>query len=199
MEAAGYLNESDPLPERVISDQDRTHRLVLSGLYELPFGPGRRYANGTKGIAGKIIEGWQISMLTQFQSGPALGFGNSIFNGNLHDIFLPVSERTIGRWFNTEAGFNRNSAQQLGSNIRTMPSRYSGVRADGINNWDISALKNTQITESLRAQLRWEWINAFNHPQFSPPNTSPVSTAFGTVTGESQIARVMQFALKFIW
>jgi len=36
-----------------------------------------------------------------------------------------------------------------------MPTRYSGLRADGIDNWDLSALKNTQITESLRASLRW--------------------------------------------
>ena len=138
-------------------------------------------------------------MLTQFQSGPALGFGNSIFNGNLHDIVLPNSERTVQRWFNTEAGFDKDSRRQLGSNIRRLPTRFSGVRADGINNWDLSVVKNTWIRENLRAQMRWEWINAFNHAQFGGPNTSPSSTAFGTVTAESQISRVMQFALKLIF
>ena len=36
----------------------------------------------------------------------------------------PPSERTIGRYFNTGAGFNTNSAQQLASNYRTFPSMF---------------------------------------------------------------------------
>lgn len=51
---------------------------------------------------------------------------------NLHDIVLPVSRRTINRWFNTEAGFSRNSAQLWGANIRTMLTRHSVVRAEYI-------------------------------------------------------------------
>src|SRR5207249_1256393 len=38
LEATSFLNETDPVPERVISDQDRTHRVVVSGVWELPFG-----------------------------------------------------------------------------------------------------------------------------------------------------------------
>jgi len=80
-----------------------------------------------------------------------------------------------------------------------MPTRFSGVRGDGINNWDLSAIKNTQLSERVRAQFRFELINAFNHPQFGAPNTTPSSTAFGTITSESQISRVTQLALKFIF
>ena len=80
-----------------------------------------------------------------------------------------------------------------------MPSRFSGIRGDGIDNWDISVFKNTQITEGLRLQFRTEFINAFNHAQYSPPNTTPTSTAFGAVTGESQWSRTIQFGLKLIF
>ena len=41
--------------------------------------------------------------------------------GNIEDIVLPKSQRTVDRWFNTEAGFERNNARQLGSNLRTFP------------------------------------------------------------------------------
>ena len=124
---------------------------------------------------------------------------NFIFLGDLKNIPLPKDQRNVNRWFNTEAGFNKNNAQQLGSNIRTFPSRFSGVRADGPNNWDLSIIKNTRIKESVSLQFRAEAINALNHPQFTAPNTTPTSTAFGTVTGEFAWPRVIQFGLKALF
>ena len=48
-------------------------------------------------------------------------------------------------------------------------------------NWDISIVKNTQITERVRMQFRADFYNAFNHPQFAPPQ----GTNFGTVGFEN--------------
>ena len=62
-----------------------------------------------------------------YQSGAPLSFGNAIYNGNLHDIPLSSSQRSVNRWFNT-AGFVTASAQQLASNIRTFPKALAGVR-----------------------------------------------------------------------
>jgi hypothetical protein len=196
MEATGYLNETDPMPERVISDQDRTHRAVVTALWELPFGPGRRFGAGARGLVGHLIGGWQAQGIYQFQSGPALGFGNAIFNGDLADIPLSSGERTIDRWFNVDAGFERNSGRQLASNLRTMPTRFSGIRGDGINNWDLSVIKAIRLSERVRLNFRTEFLNAWNHTQFLAPNTTPSSSGFGTVTSESQFPRTIQFALK---
>jgi hypothetical protein len=80
-----------------------------------------------------------------------------------------------------------------------MPTRYSGIRGDGINNWDLSVIKGFQISERVRFQFRSEFINAWNHTQFAAPNTTPSSTAFGTVTAESQYARTIQFAAKIVF
>jgi hypothetical protein len=196
MEATGFLNEFDTRPERVISNQDRTHRLVVSGIYELPFGKGRSYLNNAPAAANKLIEGWQIQGIYQGQSGVALGFGNSIFTGDLANIPFPNGQRTPDRWFNIDAGFERTSSKQLGSNVRTMPTRFTGVRGDGINNWDLSVFKSTGIREKIQVEFRAEFINAFNHTQFSTPNTSPTSSAFGTITGISQLPRIVQLAMR---
>jgi hypothetical protein len=83
--------------------------------------------------------------------------------------------------------------------IRTAPSRSSGVRADGQNNWDLAFLKNSQIREGVQLQFRAEATNALNHPQFLTPNTSVTSTAFGTITGEWSWPRTIQFGLKLIF
>jgi hypothetical protein len=196
MEATSYLNQFDTQPARAISDQDRTHRVVVTGLWELPVGRGKRYLSS--GAAATAFGGWQVQAIYQYQSGPALGFGNAILRGDLKDVPLPASERTVDRWFNVDA-FERLPARQLGANVRTMPLRFSGIRGDGINNWDLSVFKNTQLRENLRLQFRTEFINAFNHAQFSPPNTEPTSSAFGAVTAESQWSRTIQFALKLIF
>ena len=86
------------------------------------------------------------------------------------------------------------------SNIRTLPSRFSGIRADGPNNWDMS-VHQEHAGRRKRAQLQFraEAINALNHPQFTAPNTTATSTAFGTVTGEFAWPRVIQFGLKVLF
>jgi hypothetical protein len=209
MEALGFLNDVDPMPEEVISSQDRTHRLAVTWLYELPFGRGKALAGPSNVVASKLISGWQVQGIYTLQSGAALGFGNSIFTGNLADVPLSKDQRSVSRWFNIDAGFERNNARQLASNIRRFSTRFSGIRGHAPNNWDLSVLKNTQLTEGIQLQFRAEAINALNHPQFtsacaangtcSSPNTNPVSTAFGTVTGEFAWPRVVQFGMKVLF
>ena len=109
LETTSFLNAIDPSPSRVISDLDRTHRVVVSGIWELPFGKGRTFASSTNRVLGKLIEGWQAQAIYQLQSGPALGFGNAIFTGDLADVPLSSGARTIYQWFNV-SGFNQNSA-----------------------------------------------------------------------------------------
>lgn len=200
MEAVDFLNDSDALPNEVISDQDFPHRFVLSGIYELPVGQGKRLFGNSTGVLNYIIGGWQIQGWYEGQSGGALGFGNAIFTGNLHDVPLAVGQRRAERWFNTGAGFERDSRKQLDSNIRTFSSRFSGIRGDGINNFDLSLFKNFKISEKFKGQFRIETFNTLNHIQFGNPNTSPQSTAFGTITSEKGHGqRQITFSLKLIF
>ncbi len=126
------------------------------------------------------MQGW-----FEGQTGDTLGFGtNTILYGSLKDIPLPKSQRSVERWFNVDAGFERDTAKQLVQNIESFPSRFSGIRADGINNFDLSMFKNFIIREPLKVQFRFETFNTLNHVQFDGPNTTPTSTTFGTITGE---------------
>lgn len=184
MEGSGYLNDTDPFLEKVISDQDFTHRFVISTIWELPVGRGRKWFSGMRGFANHLFGGWQLQGWFEGQTGQALGFGNAIFTGNLKDIELPVSQRRAERWFNINAGFNRDPQQVLANNLQTFNSRFNGVRSDGINNFDFSLFKNLRVREGATAQFRIENYNALNHVQFANPNTNPVSAAFGAITAE---------------
>ena len=203
MTATGYLNNwlvDQGRLERVISSADRTNRLAVNWSYDLPFGQGKFFGRSLHNkVLSTVISGWQVNGIYTAQSGAPLGFGNMIFNGDLKNIPLPKDQRTVDEWFNINAGFERDTTKQLGSNIRTMPSLFTGIRADGANNWDMSAIKNTKVGEKTQIQFRAESMNALNHPQFTAPSTSVTSTAFGTVTGEFAWPRVVQFALKVLF
>ncbi|MEX2260775.1 MAG: carboxypeptidase-like regulatory domain-containing protein [Bryobacteraceae bacterium] len=196
MEAVEFLNRVDPAPTEAISGLDRPHRIAASFIYELPFGRGRWIGSNLPAAVNFIAGGWQLNGVIIYQSGQALGFGNALFSGNIQDIALPSGERNADRWFNTEAGFNRNNAQQLASNLRTLPPRFSGIRGDSQHRWDLSALKNFRIRESARLQFRAEAFNALNHTILNNPQTSPTNSAFGRITGTAASARTFQLALK---
>lgn len=185
MDATSYLNDCDLRPEEVVSEYDRTHRFVLNGIYELPFGRGRRFGANWNGWLNALLGGWQLQGWYEGQTGDPLGFGNAIFRGNLKDIpIYPVSARKAERWFNIDAGFERDAAKQLAYNLRKFNSRFSGIRGDGINNFDLSMFKRFRVKERVRIEYRLEAFNALNHVQFDNPNTTPTSTTFGQVTQE---------------
>jgi hypothetical protein len=122
-----------------------------------------------------------------------------IFTGDLKNLKLDGDQRDVDRWFNIDAGFNRNAAQQLASNVRSFPLRFSGLRADDQQRWDFSLSKKFNITERVNASFRAEAFNLFNHVNFSGPNTNPTDTNFGRITGTQSAARSWQFALKITY
>lgn len=70
------------------------------------------------------------------------------------------------------------------------------IRGPGINNWDISFLKKTKISESKSVEFRAEMFNAFNHAQFLNPDNFGFSGTFGQIS-QTRGPRLVQFALKF--
>ncbi len=194
MEATGRLNSSDPSVYRQISDDDRPYRLVFSGTYELPFGRGKALAHDAGPWLNRLIGGWAISEIYTVQGGAALSWGNVIYYGG----DLNYNPRNIDKAFDLTR-FNTVSSQQLASNIRTFPQRFSNLRAERITNLDAALIKNIGVVERLRVQFRAEAFNALNHTQFSTPSLSPTLSAFGKVTAQANWPRVIQLTLRFVW
>src|SRR5204863_8675326 len=108
---------------------------------------------------------------------------------------------SLTRWFNTEAGFNKVSAQQLGSNVRTFALRIDSVRADGVANMDLSVLKNVAFSQGHKLQFRFEAINALNHAQFPAPGLGVTAAGFGQVVTSAQqnYPRRVQIMVKYLF
>lgn len=147
-------------------DYDRTQIFTVDYVYELP-----KFAK-SNGFAKAIVNGWQLSGITRFWSGTPLTVAS---NGNLGTLagspranFLGGDPyeggRTRFQWFNPLL-FARPLDGQLGNTANGI------LRGPGINNWDASLFKNTQLSEKVRLQLRFEFFNVFNHTQFAAVNT----------------------------
>jgi len=189
----------DPAPCYTISAADFAQRFAASWIYELPFGPRRALGRGSDSRWSRLMEGWQIAGIYVYQSGPPLNFGNINFIGDIKSIPLVTAARSVDRWFNTDAGFVRDSAQAPDFNVRTFQLRFSGLRGPSMNNWDLSILKTTRLGDNASLQLRAEFLNAMNHAWFSVPNTNPPSSAFGSITAEQGYMRRVQLALKLVY
>jgi hypothetical protein len=201
-EAVEFLNAGDPEPWKGASAVDVPHRMTLNGIVELPFGKGRHFGGGAPAAVSALISGWQFSGIYTYQSGFPIAFGNIIFTGNFDDIPLPASERTLPRWFNTDAGFNKVTAQQLASNVRTFPLRLENVRSDTVSSVDLSLIKNTSVA-GRTLELRFDALNALNHPLFPRSGiiVNPTAANFGaTVTSaQENYARRVQLSAKFLF
>lgn len=199
MEANTYLNAMDAVPARYISTLDRPENLSLSSIYELPFGRGKHFLSNVGGLGNEAVSGWQWSTIYHLTSGAPLNWSSDLFfNGDVHNIPLSGSKRTVTQWFNTSAGFVTASSAQPGNHLRTFSPYLSGVRDGIVNNWDMAMVKRISIRERARVEIRGEFLNVFNHPYgWAPANTSPSSTAFGTVTAMYGDPRIIQLSVKF--
>jgi hypothetical protein len=196
MAETGYLNPFDQELERVIGPFDRTHVFVASGIVELPFGRGRHWGKEWSGVTEAFLGGWQVSALFKAQSGAPLGFGNFLFasGATIDDVALS-GDRNEDRWFNVDA-FNRVTAQQLVSNVRTQPSRFDEVRGPGYAVLDLAFLKNVSFSDRVKLQLRAEIYNALDRANLAGPNVTPTSSAFGTITAQNGLPRQLQLAAR---
>ncbi len=192
----GYLNDADTQLERVISPFDRAHTFVSSGLVELPFGRQRRFGANWSGVTNALLGAWQVGYIFKAQSGAPLGFGNFLFADGMGIDDIMADNPTVDQWFNP-AAFNRVSAQQLVSNVRTQPSRFEEIRGPGYAVLDLSLLKNVNFAGGRQLQFRVEAYNALNRANLQNPNTSVTNTALGSITAQNGLPRQIQLAAKF--
>jgi hypothetical protein len=200
-----HQNSYDIRADRAVTSYDIPHRLVLSYIYELPFGRGRRFGSSSSGIVSWVLGGWQVNGITTVQSGTPLritasntsGLGTAIERANT-DGRSPVLtgdvRARLNRYFDTSV-FSQPAAFSLGNTA----AYYGNLRSQYANNTDLSLFKQFMPRENLRIQFRAEAFNIFNRVQFGSPDTNVTSTTFGVITSQSNTPRDIQFGLKILF
>ena len=195
IEKIRLLNDFDEAPEKRVSGDDRPQRFVASASYELPIGAGKLLDFGHR-WTNRLLGGWIVNGIYSWQVGSPLGaWGNVIYFGG--DINLNP-RKVSGTAFDT-THFDTKSTQQLGDNVRAFPTQFGSLRQDGANNFDLSMIKNTHLTEKINFQLRFESFNALNHPEFDAPSLSVTSSGFAKITGQPNLSRSIQLGARVVW
>ncbi len=195
-------NSNDLGAERGPAEFDITHRIAISYIYELPWGQGRRWGQSWGSARNLFFAGWQISGIHTIQGGlplTAILGGSAVLNLGGERIArpnltgnpeLPRSQRTVERWFNTDAFTSLSPAPQAFGT-----AGIGIMRGPGLASFDFSLMKKFNLDEGRFFQFRTEIFNAFNHPTFLPPDTRMDSGTFGRILSAGN-ARIIQFALK---
>ena len=174
---------------------DVRHRAVISYVYELPFGAGRRYMSDAGGVVGGLVGGWQLSGITTLTTGRpfsvslqtgvnngAPSWPNRIGSGKLDDP-------SVDLWFNP-ADFVAPPANTYGDAGRGI------LYGPGHVNFDTSLSKRFSIAGESNVEFRWDVFNLFNHPGFGFPNAAIGNPNAGRIATTIVDNRSMQFALK---
>jgi hypothetical protein len=206
--------------ERGNSDNDIRHVAVISYVWEIPFGKGRRFLNS--GFAGRVFEGWQLSGITSAQTGHPFDVFSSTdmertgLSGRADVVGNPYApggntpDNSGGNkvWFTNPAAF---SGRTDGSGAPLFDGPGSSGRNNfygpGFVNLDLVFSKTIKFTERFNAELRVEGYNILNHPHFENPGFDGASNRitasnFGMINATATrpdgttSARQMQVALK---
>jgi hypothetical protein len=191
-------------------DFDVRHRFVANYIWEVPVGHGRRFGGDMPRGLDYAIGQWELSGITTFSSGTwytitdANGnFSNS--DGQQRPDAVPGQNPNgqpcvAGTFFNTCAFTDPalGSFGNVGQNT---------VRGPGVQEWDLSAVKEFPLGEKRRLQFRAEFFNIANHANFlfakPGPQNSNNATAYGTPSfgylTAAQAPREIQFGLKFYY
>lgn len=197
----GWGDLFNPKGQVGVSDFDRTHRLVVSYVWELPFA---RWAGIEDRGIGKALNGWSLQGITIFQSGlpfniidsaaltlqdtqgiNATNFATLAPGASLSAISKGGSSKSkIDEFINLGAlivgGACVNSQNQIVSSASADCSGFAAVgdvsrnrfRGPFQQNWDMSLIKTTKVGEKKSLEFRAEFFNIFNHPVFASPQAA---------------------------
>lgn len=192
--------------------------LTVNYSYLLPFGKGKALLANSGGFVDKVVSGWVISGISDFQTGQPFSVTSNpgsykdssgttwtnLANGRadrVPGVPLYPAHKTLTQWFNTAAfQVPTNAAGIQGGAYGN--SGYNMLRGPRYQDWDINLQKNILFRERYNVQLRADSFNVFNHPNFNPPNANiSNSSTFGKITAisgtPSYEPRTVEFAAKF--
>ncbi len=196
---------------------DVRHVLIINYLYELPF------FRGQNSILSKTLGGWQVSGISQFQTGTTCSvLSNNDYagvgvDGNWDSCggsgqfwIINGKPEVLGNFAKGGATDPTHYFQTInpdGSPIFVKPApgtfnQQTNIRNffhnPGLQNWNIGLFKKFAISERTGLQFRAEAFNAFNHPNLNGAGTNPNDLAtFGKVTGKNNDVRNLQLSLRF--
>ncbi len=202
----------NPWDDRIFwgpSSFDTRHIAVVNFIYQLPFLRGRN------DLTGRLLGGWQITGIAQFQTGAPFTVGTTddfagigaVGEGQpwemLGDPKLPRGERRFSEsaadnnfWFRTRLPDGSPLFVPPAAGTFSKTQTRNLLNNVGFQNWNAAIFKDFAVREGHTLQFRAEFFNFPNHPNWGGVNTNPRSATFGKVTSKGG-ARSVQLVLRY--
>jgi hypothetical protein len=221
-----WRDANNPKLDYAISTHDVPQSFAEAFLYQLPYGHGRQFGASSPGAVNQILGGWNVSGVVRLSSGlpfwQPVNFGwnplgNYGFPGNAlpNVIGDPRSHRSVKQWINPAAfqgvsssgnglvacGNQSDQCQPFPYSFGNEGQRMSTIREAPTKNIDLGIGKQFG-TERIHAELRADFLNAFNHPIYGGSwniEENLYATNFGQVYGTRNDPRNIQVALKVMF
>jgi hypothetical protein len=186
---------------KALAGFDRKHNFQAYGVYELPFGHTKRWAQ--RGIANILAGGWQLNWIMSIYSGVPLTItsnvnsSNALGSTNTPDLVGPIvilghvaalnpitgAVQTCAATDDTCQYFRPSSFAQVQGQTRYGTAGRNILRGPGFFNLDTGLLRNFRITERMNFQFRANAFSVTNTPNFGNPQTNISQPNFGVITG----------------
>jgi hypothetical protein len=210
MDEGGNEDTTYLTPFRQIDENDRTHRVTISGVYLLPVGRGRPFLPRANRVVDAAIGGWELGSLYIYQSGAPWILPNNpneVYLKSAYvkphiqkdDGFIRLAAPCVEQYQEDNStgvyhlvqlnNFDYDGSCATGPNFMQVPSyapipanTYTGIRLPRTHQFDANLSKNFPIFESMRLQVRAEAFNVFNHPLWAEnPDNSTNDSTFGMI------------------
>jgi len=195
---------------------DVRHSLNVTGVYELPFGRGKRFASNSNRFVDEVIGGWKLSGSNVSYSGfPVTVSSPANYSGLVfaftgaarpdQNLPLHVTNRSINAYFGTAVqgsacGANQNNGTCVYSqqpNNAFGDVRPSSLRGPGYEQIDMSLQKSFALFREHAFDFRVDGFNLFNIASYATPDNGATDSNFGQITNTSSTERHIQLSLKY--
>lgn len=209
----GSLDYYNRAIEKGLASFDAPHRLKVFFMYELPIGRGRALGSDMPRALDWVVGGWEASGVLNYFSGAPLTVGGIAgvvgWNGGTprpefksgqiqytpdkqgFDYATRLANPASNKYFDTTM-IGAPAPLTLGSGA----IRQANFRGWGTRNEDLGLKKYFRFKEKYAAQIRADFLNAFNRSTLANPNTSLTSPNFGYITGAPFGNRTMQVGAR---
>lgn len=193
--------------DRGNSELDLRHNLVISHVFEVPFGKGRRFFSDANNFLNALIGGFEITGIGVFRSGARFNVTTgtdynedgsfndrpALLSGNLNDLYVRGGDPTQVLLNATEARLRLGTPSNVTDPFLQIPR--NAFRAPDVRFYDVSIIKRFQFTETVGVRLEANIFNVTNTPNFRAPVSVLSSPLFGRTTGTEATANPRQVQL----
>jgi hypothetical protein len=206
----------NPKAERGPAGMDTRHNISVTGVYELPYGHGKRFGANSNAILNSAFGGWKLSGAQVYYSGFPVSVSSPAHYSGLVNAFsgsarpnqlraLTMTNRSRNAYWGTEIqGTSCGPDTDDGRCIFQEQSNSSfgrlspgSMRGPSFQNIDMAIAKTLRVWRENKVDFRGDLFNAFNIADYAAPDSGMTDSNFGQISGTVNGNRSVQFSMKY--